>query len=385
MVLVRADGVVGSPAERRSEVAAMETLSPGASLGEHIFNDVSLSASGRQSCATCHDPGHAHGPANALAVQLGGRNNDVSGFRAVPSLRYMQHVPAFHFKANGTPVGGFNRDGRAATLRDQSEGPLMAMHEMSNASRADVVARLERATYASQFRAVFGAHIFEDVDQAFQDAALALEQFENEDPRFDPFDSKYDAYLTRKASLSAAELHGLALFENPKKGNCAACHPNARGADGSAPLFTDFSYDNLGVPRNRQIPATGDTSYYDFGLCGADRADLAKDPELCGAFKVPTLRNVATRRTFFHNGVFTSLLDVVRFYATRDTNPERWYPVGRDGRVDKFDDLPPALRKNVNTAEVPYDRKVGMAPALSESEIADLVQFLGTLTDGYQP
>jgi cytochrome c peroxidase len=75
----------------------------------------------------------------------------------------------------------------------------------------------------------------------------------------------------------------------------------------------------------------------------------------------------------------------VRFYVRRDTNPEEWYPVGPDGAVQKFNDLPPELRKNVNTSEGPYNRQPGMAPALTEAEIADLVQFLGTLTDGYRP
>ena len=180
-------------------------------------------------------------------------------------------------------------------------------------------------------------------------------------------------------------MRGLALFNDPAKGNCAACHPSARAADGSAPLFTDFSYDNLGVPRNTRIPATQDSTYFDLGLCGPDRTDLAARTDLCGAFKVPTLRNVATRKAFFHNGAFGNLTDVVRFYVTRDTNPDRWYPLNADGTVDKFNDLPPAMRSNVNTAEAPYNRQPGMAPALNETEIADLVQFLGTLTDGYRP
>lgn len=365
--------------------AVAASFSPGAALGERIYNDVSLSASGRQSCASCHSPDNAHGPTGELAVQLGGPNGDVPGFRASPSLRYMQQAPAFHFEADGTPVGGFNRDGRAGSLQDQAERPFLAAHEMANASKAEVVARLQRAGYAAEFRTVFGDRIFENVDQAFSRAQFALQQFENEDPRFHPFDSKYDLFLAGKVKLSDAELRGLALFNDPGKGNCAACHPSARSADGRAPLFTDFSYDNLGVPRNARIPATLDPAYFDLGLCGPDRTDLAARADLCGAFKVPTLRNVATRKVFFHNGAFTKLTDVVRFYVTRDTNPERWYPLNADGTVEKFNDLPPSMRGNVNTAEAPYNRRPGMAPALTEAEIADLVQFLGTLTDNYQP
>lgn len=361
------------------------SFSPSAALGQQIYHDPSLSASGRQSCATCHNPDNAHGPTNDLAVQLGGPNGDVPGFRASPSLRYMGATPAFHFEADGTPVGGFDRDGRAKTLSDQSERPFLAAHEMANVSREAVIARLKKASYAAQFQQVFGAGVFDNVDEAFNRIQFALQQFENEDPRFHPYDSKYDQFLAGKVQLSDAELRGLALFNNPAKGNCAACHPSARGADNSAPLFTDFSYDNLGVPRNKLIPATADPAYFDLGLCGPDRTDLATRTDLCGAFKVPTLRNVATRHVFFHNGAFNNLLDVVRFYVTRDTNPERWYPVGADGTVQKFNDLPAAYRKNVNTSEGPYNRQPGMAPALSEAEIGDLVQFLGTLTDGYKP
>lgn len=375
----------GGNAASSAPPVLLSSLSQGAALGEKIFNDVSLSASGKQSCASCHNPDNAHGPSDGLAIPLGGPDGKVVGFRASPSLRYMQQTPAFHFEADGTPVGGFNRDGRAASLQDQAERPLLAPHEMANASKADAVARLRNAAYADQFRSVFGAAIFDNVDQAFSRMQFALQQFEKEDPRFHPFDSKYDQFLAGKVMLNDAELRGLALFNNPAKGNCAACHPSARGADGSAPLFTDFSFDALGVPRNPRIPATADPAYFDLGLCGPDRTDLSARLDLCGAFKVPTLRNVATRTSFFHNGYFTKLTDVVRFYVRRDTNPEEWYPIGADGVVEKFNDLPPQLRKNVNTTEVPYNRQPGMAPALSETEIADLVQFLGTLTDGYQP
>jgi cytochrome c peroxidase len=375
----------GTGTEPQSQPVLLASLSQGAALGEKIFNDASLSASGKQSCASCHDPAHAHGPANDLSVQLGGAKGDVPGFRAAPSLRYMGSTPAFHFEADGTPVGGFDRDGRAQTLQEQAERPFLAPHEMANATKADVVESLKKAAYASEFRAAFGAAIFDNPEQAFSRIVFALQQFEREDPRFQPFDSKYDQFLAGKAMLSDAELRGLALFNNPAKGNCLACHPSARGVDGSAPLFTDFSYDNLGVPRNMRIAATADPAYFDLGLCGPDRSDLTARRDLCGAFKVPTLRNVATRKAFFHNGAFTNLTDVVRFYVRRDTNPEEWYPVGPDGVVQKFNDLPSELRKNVNTSEGPYNRQPGMAPALTEAEIADLVQFLGTLTDGYRP
>lgn len=359
-------------------------LSQVAGLGKKIFSDQSLSASGRQSCATCHNPDNAHAQVNDLAVQLGGTNLDVPGFRAVPSLRYLNLTPAFFFASDGTPTGGFDRDGRVNTLADQSERPFLAPHEMANASKADVVAKLRQASYAEEFRQVFGTAILDNNDDAFNRIQLALQQYQKEDADFHPYDSKYDQFLSGKVKLNDAEVRGLALFNNPTKGNCAACHLSAKGADGSSPLFTDFTFDNLGVPRNPGIAATADAGYVDLGLCGPDRTDLSNRSELCGQFKVPTLRNVATRKVFFHNGYFKTLREAVSFYVKRDTNPELWYPVDGNGVVQKFNDLPEQYRKNVNVTEVPYNRQPNMPPALSDSEVDDLVQFLGTLTDGYK-
>ena len=111
---------------------------------------------------------------------------------------------------------------------------------------------------------------------------------------------------------------------------------------------------------------------------------LAKKRELCGAFKVPSLRNVATRQVFFHNGVFDKLADALRFYVRRDTHPEEWYPRDKRGKVQKFNDVPVRYRANVNTKEAPFDRKRGMVPALTAGEVDDMLKFLATLTDGYQ-
>ncbi|HEY3178427.1 MAG TPA: cytochrome c peroxidase [Casimicrobiaceae bacterium] len=352
------------------------------SVGARIFADPGLSASGDLACATCHDPANAHAQSNDLPVQLGGANRGVPGFRAVPSLRYVSLTPKFAFDDKGTPIGGFNRDGRASDLMTQAIRPLFAAHEMANESIAALVARLAAAPYAEEFRAVFGQRIFEDDDAALRALLFALSQYEKFDPDFQPFDSKYDQFLRGSVRLAPAELRGLALFNRADKGNCAACHPSGRGPNGELPLFTDFTYDNLGVPRNPRIPATQESGYFDLGLCGP--IDLANQRDLCGAFKVPTLRNVATRRVFFHNGRFTTLRDALKFYVRRDTDPAAFYPLAADGTVQKFDDLPSELAANVNTAEVPYDRKPGETPRLSEAEIADLEAFLNTLTDGYR-
>jgi cytochrome c peroxidase len=354
-------------------------------LGRKIFNDPTLSASGAMSCATCHDPANGHAPRNGLAVQRGGANLDVTGFRAVPSLRYLSTTPAFAFDDEGAPNGGFNRDGRARDLMAQALRPLFASHEMANASQADLVARISRTPYASEFRRVFGANVFADEQATVLAIASALGEYQSHAPEFRPFDSKYDLFLDGRVTLSPAELRGLRLFNDFDKGNCIACHPSGRGPDHEPPLFTDFTYDNVGVPRNADIPATADPAYFDLGLCGPERTDLSERKELCGAFKVPTLRNVATRKAFFHNGKYKTLRDALRFYVQRDTNPEKFYPKDASGAVHKFDDLPPAFAGNVNTREVPYDRNTGEQPRLTEAELDDLEAFLGTLTDHYAP
>jgi cytochrome c peroxidase len=360
---------------------ADDTLSI-AALGRDIFFDTSLSASGQMACSTCHDPAHAHAQTNALAVQSGGANLDVPGFRSVPSLRYMTG-DAFFFDSEGTPTAGFNRDGRASSLLEQAERPFLAAHEMANDDAATVAAKLSIASYADTFKALFGNDVFDDPDGAFLRARFAIEAYEKSAAEFHPFDSKYDLFLQGKVMLSDAELRGFAVFNRPDQGNCAGCHPSMRGSDGSPPLFTDYTYDNLGVPRNVEIAANADPAYFDLGLCGPERSDLEARRDLCGAFKVPTLRNVATRQVFFHNGQFKTLRDALHFYVRRDTNPEEFYPLDAGGGVIKFDDLPDELHRNVNTEEVPYDRHPGQAPRLDDAQIDDLIAFLGTLTDGY--
>ncbi len=363
-------------------------LTPAAELGELIFHDVSLSASGSLSCASCHDPDNAFSaPPGGGAVPLGGPRLDAPGFRNAPSLKYLTRNPAFFFDDEGTPTGGFDRDGRADSLAIQARRPFLSAHEMANASVADVAMKLSQAAYADSFRALFGADIFSTPDAAFDRALLALQKYQQEDVgEFASYTSKYDAFLAGRVAFSAQELRGLALYNDPTRGNCAGCHPNSRGPNGEPPLFTDFTYDNLGVPRNPDIPANADPQYFDLGICGPDRTDIVGDhPELCGAFKVPTLRNIALTAPYFHNGRFATLRETLEFYVRRDTHPEEFYPLDAGGQPIKFDDLPDAYQANVNTTEVPYNRRAGDVPALGDSDIEDVIAFLNTLTDGFQP
>jgi cytochrome c peroxidase len=362
-------------------------------LGRKMFFDPSLSGSGKMSCATCHSPAEAFGPPNALPVQPGGKDLRQLGMRAVPSLRYLQATPQFteHFfdsddaaddSIDNGPTGGLTWDGRVDRARDQARIPLLSSFEIANEIPADFVAKLRRTAYAGEFGPIFGDEVLAKPETAFAAALEAFEVFQQEPAEFYPYSSKYDAYLARKAELSDQERRGLALFQDPAKGNCARCHVSVRSKDGTPPQFTDYGLVALGVPRNTPIPSNGDPDFFDLGLCGPLRTDLRGRAEYCGRFKTPSLRNTATRRVFFHNGIFHSLRQVLEFYAQRDTNPEKWYPRDGDGRVRKFDDLPAAYHANID-AEPPFGGRPGDRPALSDDEIDDVVAFLQTLTDGF--
>ncbi|MBY4833926.1 cytochrome-c peroxidase [Burkholderia dolosa] len=362
-------------------------------LGKQLFFDPSLSGSGKLACASCHSPAHAFGPPNALAVQFGGDDMKRSGFRAVPSLKYLQGVPQFteHFhdsddegdeSVDAGPTGGLTWDGRVDTGAQQARIPLTSPFEM-NSSPAKVARAVRAARYADEFRAVFGANVLDDDAATFAAVLRALETFEQTPELFSPYTSKYDAYLAGRAQLTPAELHGLQLFNDEKKGNCASCHISQRALDGTPPQFSDFGLIAIAVPRNRTLPVNRDPRFYDLGACGPERTDLKGRDEFCGLFRTPSLRNVALRKTFFHNGVYHSLDDVMRFYAERDIHPEKFYPVVH-GKVQRYDDLPKRYWPNINR-EPPFDRKPGDRPALNATEIKDVIAFLNTLTDGYQP
>lgn len=374
--------------------AADGTLSAAAKLGKKIFFDPALSASGRMSCATCHSPQYAYGPPNALPVQYGGPKLKTPGFRAVPSLRYvLNYVPRWsHAQATSeierltepeeVPSGGYTWDGRAATVHEQALIPLFNKAEMDNSSVAALANKLSHASYAAQFRAVYGEHIFEHPLAAVTDATMALQAFQFEYKGFHPYSSKFDRWLDGKAKLTPQELRGKALFDDPNGGDCSSCHLDEVGPNGKHPLFTDFQYEAVGVPRNPHIPWNHNPHYYDLGVCGPFRTDAAsKNPNNCGLFRTPSLRNVATRRVFFHNGQYHTLREVLEFYVERDSDPGKWYPRGPNGKIEKFDDLPARYRGNVDVVDAPFDNHLGGKPIWDAQQIDDVIAFLKTLDD----
>lgn len=316
-----------------------------------------------------------------------GARLDRWGLRSVPSLRYLAARPQFtrhgYLDSGGEredvgPAGGFMLDGRVNQLSQQALAPLVDPAEMANGSLEGLAARLRQLPYAAEFARIFGPA--DDARGLDAQAAAALADFELEDPSFHPYSSRFDRYLQGQAVLSSQELAGLRLFNDPAKGNCAACHTLATGPGARPPQFTDYSYHALGVPRNPAIPANRDSRFFDLGLCGPLRKDLQQENAYCGYFKTPTLRNVARRHFFFHNGRFTSLQQVLQFYVQRDLAPARWYPRSGAG-VRKFDDLPPRYRANVDTSDAPFNRDAGLRPALDGDEISAVIAFLKTLND----
>lgn len=352
-----------------------------AQLGRALFFDPSLSSPAGQSCATCHDASAAlTDPDRRLPVSKGvlpGR----FGNRNAPTPMYAAFSPDFHFdKAEALHVGGQFPDGRAATLEEQARGPFLNPLEMANPDKQSVVEKVRGAAYSREFDSVFGKGALDDTERAYARIAEALAAYERT-PQFSPFSSKYDAWLAGKARLSNQELRGLRLFEAEDKGNCAACHTSRPGPAGEPPLFTDFTYDNLGVPRNPDNPFyTLPAQLNPAGALWVDRglgATVKKRSE-DGKFKVPTLRNVELTGPYMHNGYFKTLRGAIAFYNDRDKKPlcgkNR---VTEDAALKEKCWPAPEVITNVNHDEL---GDLG----LTEREIDDIVAFLKTLTDGWQ-
>ncbi len=356
-------------------------LSDKAYLGKLLYFDQNLSLNKNQACASCHLPPNFVDPANVAApynnvVSLGS-DVTLNGGRNAPSAAYAAFSPFFHWDGvEGLYVGGQFWDGRANTLADQAKGPFLNPVEMAMPSKKTVLARIADEAnpnvklYRILFKGVYGVKYGKlesppgdvSVNAIYDMVADAIAWFEKTNV-FSPFSSKYDYYLAGQADLTAQELNGLSLYNG--KAGCSACHTSDPliAPDGSTmpPLFTDYTYDNIGIPKSNNALIAGNP--VDYGLGG--RPDIAaKDPggAQVGMFKVMSLRNIAVTPPYGHNGYFATLEDIVHFYNTRDVEP---WPA-------------PEVTQNVNTGEL---GNLGLTP----DEEADLVTFLKTLTDGYGP
>ncbi len=382
-------GHVGTTPRYSAIVPAARPLAPPeparSALGKALFADTRLSQPQGTSCASCHDAARGF-----TGFNRGGRDGVASGslrarlgFRNPPSLTYAKFIPPLYFYQDDdatqpAPFGGLMLDGRADTLAAQSREPLLARHEMNLGSERAAAARLRGAGYRQAFEALYGAGVLDDPRRAVAAFGSSIEAYLQSD-ELAPFDSRFDAFLRGDTrALTAQEARGLAIFRNPDQGNCASCHSVSHTSSNPArSLFTDFGYEALGVPRNRRLPANADPKHFDAGLCRTAEAREWPDADSwCGYFRTPSLRNVAVRTRFMHNGVFTSLREAVRFYAVRSTRPGEVYTRG-----PVFDDLPARQRGNVNQQSSPLNRRAGSPPAMSEDDIDAVVAFLGTLTD----
>ena len=371
--------VVDAAAPRPQAAALSLDLSPDrVEIGRQIFEDTSLSASGKMACATCHVAARAHTEAAGGFLPLGGPNLDQQGLRSTPTTHTLFANAAFRFE-NNEPFGGFTWDGRADSLADQAGGPFFEAAEMANADLPDLMTMVRNASWFASFLSTFKVAANASDTTIFDAIKQAIATYELGDTDYHLFNSKFDRMQDGQASLSNQELRGLSLFNDPTKGNCAACHTSANQADGGKPLFTNFGYAALAVPRNTSTRTTSDPTFFDLGLCGPNRKDLAARTDLCGKFKTPTLRNIELTAPYFHNAAINDLTDAVRFHVTRDTDAARWFPAV-SGVVQRYNDLPAQHQANI-TRVAPFDRQAGDAAALNESEIADVVAFLKTLTD----
>ena len=323
-------------------------------LGRFLYFDKHLSNPIGQACASCHLPvaGYAD-PDQQLPVsegavpgQFGGRNS--------PSSAYAAYSPIFGKDLTGLYIGGQFWDGRAPTLEEQAKGPFLNPVEMNNTVEG-VVQAVRNSNYAWLFKLVYGPDSLNDANSAYNLIAKSIATFERS-YQVNRFTSKYDFYLKGKVALTAQEQRGLQLFNG--KGNCFACHPSTSVDGKTPPLFTDFSYDNLGIPRNMEYPfyQMNPSPYPDLGL-----GKIVNDPAQNGKFKVMTLRNIALTAPYSHNGYFKTLKEIVHYYNTKSITG--MWPA-------------PDVAENVNTTEL---GNLG----LNGQEEDDIVAFLMTLSDSF--
>lgn len=349
-------------------------------LGHMLYNDLNISANRNTGCVTCHahsagfaDPRSAADP-EGMPVSPGSVPGKY-GTRNAQTSAYATFSPPFHWsEADGSYVGGQFWDGRANSLADQAVGPPLNPLEMAIADKKAVLARLaENPVYLEAFRRLYGVDLkWNQIDLVYPKFGLAIAAFEPTD-EFAEFNSKYDLYVAGQAELTAQEKLGLELFNG--KAMCANCHTSTPPENYPHALFTDFTYDNLGIPVNPRIAELHgvDTLPPDLGLGG--RPDIAaKHPDGSqeGKFKVSTLRNIELTAPYGHNGVFATLEQIVHFYNTRDTLGE--VPDAADPGFGVTGWPKPEVPETVNKTEL---GNLG----LTEEEEAAIVAFLKTLTD----
>lgn len=329
-------------------------------LGKKLFFDKNLSNPIGQSCSSCHSPETGFSDLNHSLVSEGAVDG-LFGNRNAPNVSYaMFSSPLYYDFVDSTYVGGFFYDGRVNSLKEQATKPFFNPLEMNIENVGMLISKVRTASYFSLYKDVYGD--ITDENKALKNIADAIAAYE-QSSEVNPFSSKYDYYLKGQAALTLQEQRGLKVFTDTAKGKCANCHIIDPDEELGKPLFTDFTYDNIGLPKNTNNPFyTMSAAYNPLGASYTDNGlgGFLNNSSYNGMFKVPTLRNVAISAPYFHNGLFNTLEEVVRFYNKRDslfTNPE--------------------VPATVNKTELGKLK-------LNSQEEKDLVAFLKTLTDGYK-
>lgn len=372
--------------------AAAVNLTPEQQLGALLYKDKNLSLNRNQSCETCHSLTPANSSKTAqglvpnfvdstnikkgLAISAGSVAGKTGNLNA-PSVGYAAFSPEFHWDENQQLyIGGQFWNGRAKDLTEQAGKPILNPVEMAMPDELAVVKRLqENANYLDTFQKLYNVNVndtsADSIQKIYYSLTKAISTFE-QSAVFNKFNSKFDYALFGKTPLSATEKKGLALFQG--KAKCSACHTVDITVDENGklipPLLTDFSYDNIGSPRNLNIPNNPEPN---LGLGG--RTDIAKPEAEIGKHKVMTLRNIALTAPYGHNGVFKTLEQAVHFYNTRDTLKK----VVADNNSPEFGKTAwakPEIVENMNIEEL---GNLG----LTASEESAIVVFLKTLTDDY--
>lgn len=370
LVMIHVAVAGGSVQAKEPSSLPVIDLTPQEQLGKFLFHDTALSTPPGQACAACHDPQVGFtGPDQAInegGAVYEGAVSGLFGNRKPPSAAYAGNSPVLHYQ--NTWIGGMFWDGRATgktlgdPLAEQAQGPFLNPLEQNNASPQVVINKVLASSYSDLF-----TEVCTDSSRYYECIGRSIAAYERS-KEVSPFTSKYDYWQKGQAKLTGQERKGLELFNG--KAKCSGCH--------TPPQFTDFTYDNLGVPRNPLNPFYNEPDWNPLGQAWVDEGlggflKSINDPNYAqelGKQKVPTLRNVDKRtnkkfvKAYAHNGYFKSLEDIVHFYNTRDVPGAGW-PA-------------PEVADNINTTEMGDLR-------LSHGEELAIVAFLKTLSDGYIP
>lgn len=346
-------------------------------LGEALFHDENLSMNRTQSCASCHSPaqGFSDPRRSAEGAFSLGDDGDSLGNRNAPTASYAAFIPPFHQNSGAMWIGGLFWDGRANSLEEQAGGPPLNPVEMGMPDKAALVQRLrDNPAYVERFASLFAPDILQDDERGFEAMTQAIAAFERSE-ELAPFSSKYDRYLAGKEQLSKEEELGRTLFFSEQFTNCNLCHQLRSSPMGTQETFSDYSYHNIGVPRNPAISleAGMPADFIDEGLLANPQVS---DPAQRGKFRTPTLRNVAVTGPYMHNGVFQDLRTVVLFYNRYNSKTEA-------AQINPETGKPWGAAPVPETLSVP---ELTHGPALDARRVDALVAFLKTLTDArYEP